>query len=170
MRNTLILAAATFAVAIYAARVADQSVSTPKPKVSTVALATPAHASSNWRNVAIKSDQQGHFHLDARVDGRSLNFVVDTGASAVVLRESDAGRVGIYPRQNDYTAMVSTANGQIRAAPVRLNRVEIGDITVEDVKALVLPDEALGVNLLGVSFLSRLKRYEVTDGRLVLEQ
>ena len=60
----------------------------------------------------------------------------------------------------DYTAIVSTANGRIKAAPAKLERIEVGDITVFDVPALVLPDEALSKNLLGVSFLSRLRRYE----------
>ena len=66
--------------------------------------------------------------------------------------------------------MLSVRHTSIKAARARLDRVEIGDITVYDVPALVLPDEALGRNLLGVSFLSRLKRYEVADGRLVMEQ
>jgi aspartyl protease family protein len=76
----------------------------------------------------------------------------------------------IFPKASEYTATVSTANGKIKAAPTKLDRVEVGDITVFDVPALVLPDEALGQNLLGVSFLSRLKRYEYADGRMVLEQ
>jgi aspartyl protease family protein len=88
----------------------------------------------------------------------------------VVLRESDAARAGIRPRPSDYTAIVSTANGKIKAAPAKLDRIEIGNITVFDVLALVLPDEALSKNLLGVSFLSRLRRYEYVDGRMLLEQ
>jgi len=88
----------------------------------------------------------------------------------VILRESDAAQVGIRPLPGDYTTIVSTANGKIKAAPAKLERIEVGDITVYDVPALVLPDNALGVNLLGVAFLSRLKRYEYAGGRLVLEQ
>ena len=64
---------------------------------------------------------------------------------------------------------MSTANGTVRAARVELNRVEVGGMVVRDVKALVLPDEALGQNLLGMSFLSRL-RWQQRDGKLVLEQ
>ena len=86
------------------------------------------------------------------------------------MRETDAAEIGIHPMPADYTAIVSTANGTIKAARAKLDRVEIGDITVYDVPALVLPDEALAQNLLGVSFLSRLKRYEYANGRLVLEQ
>jgi len=88
----------------------------------------------------------------------------------VILRETDAAMVGIRPMRSDYTAVVSTANGKINAARATLERVEIGDISVYDIPALVLPDEALSQNLLGIAFLSKLRRYEVADGRLVLEQ
>jgi aspartyl protease family protein len=118
----------------------------------------------------IEADQQGHFQVESRIDGRHIDFMVDTGASTVALRESDAAQIGIRPLPVDYTATVSTANGKIKAAPAKLDRIEVGGITVYDVQALVLPDDALGVNLLGVSFLSRLKRYEYANGRMVLEQ
>jgi len=58
----------------------------------------------------------------------------------------------------------------VRAAPARLDKVEVGDLVVRDVAALVMPDEALSDNLLGLSFLSRLRRFEYSGGRLVLEQ
>ena len=64
---------------------------------------------------------------------------------------------------------VNTANGEGRAARVELTRVEVGDITVRDVVALVVPDDVLNVNLLGMSFLSRV-RWTQDHGQLVLEQ
>ena len=64
----------------------------------------------------------------------------------------------------------STANGTSRAAPVTLNKVEIGSIAIHDVSAMVMPENALSENLLGMTFLSRLQRYEYSNGRLVLEQ
>jgi len=76
---------------------------------------------------------------------------------------------GIRPQPRDYTAIAVTANGKIKAAPAKIDRIEIGGITVYDVPAMV-PDEALSKNLLGVSFLSRLRRYEYANGRLLLEQ
>jgi aspartyl protease family protein len=130
----------------------------------------PQDPVTSGRSLMIEANRQGHFQVDARIEGRHLDFMVDTGASVVALRESDAAQVGIHPMLVDYTARVSTANGTIKAAPAKLDRVEVGGITVYDVQALVLPDDALGVNLLGVSFLSRLKRYEYANGRLVLEQ
>jgi aspartyl protease family protein len=89
--------------------------------------------------------------------------------SLVTLTESDAARLGFHPAQRDYTAQLRTANGTIRGAPLRLDRVEIGGLALRDVAAVVLPDEALSENLLGLSFLSRLHRFEYHDGRLVLE-
>ena len=126
---------------------------------------TPRHG----RVVRLESDRLGHFKVEARVDGRAIDFVVDTGASAVVLRESSAARLGIYPSPSQYTGRSQTANGIARFAPVRLNRVDIDGITVRDVNAAVMPDEALGVNLLGMTFLSRVK-FTHDRGRLVLEQ
>jgi aspartyl protease family protein len=66
--------------------------------------------------------------------------------------------------------MVSTANGTIKAARARLDRVEVGGLVVRDVDAMVLPDEALSENLLGLSFLSKLRRFEYANGTMVLEQ
>ena len=100
----------------------------------------------------LESDRQGHFQVEARVEGRFVDFVVDTGASLVVLRESSAALAGIRPQPRDYTATAVTANGKIKAAPAKIDRIEVGGITVYDVPAMVLPDEVLAKNLLGVSF------------------
>jgi aspartyl protease family protein len=123
---------------------------------------------TNSRTVVIKSEN-GRFAADARVDGRGIAFIVDTGASQIAIRASDAALLGYRPLKRDYTIKINTANGQGRAAPVELSRVEIGDITLRDVAALVVPDSALNVNLLGMSFLSRV-RWTHEPGRLVLEQ
>jgi aspartyl protease family protein len=96
--------------------------------------------------------------------------MVDTGASVIALTVSDAARLGIRPAQRDFTVEVRTANGSVGAAPARLDKVEVGDLIVRDVAAVILPDGALSDNLLGLSFLSRLRRFEYSDGRLVLEQ
>jgi aspartyl protease family protein len=87
----------------------------------------------------------------------------------IALREGDAARLGIHPAQREFTMRVNTANGVILAAPVELNRVEVGDVTVRNVAGLVLPDEALAQNLLGMSFLSRV-HWQYEGGKLVLEQ
>ena len=172
MRQILFFAALLMLGGGFAARYADTALGAkPGPKV---AVAQPAYEArqpvSSGRSLVIDADRQGHFRAEARIDGRYMGFMVDTGASLVALRESDAARVGVRPMRADYTAVVTTANGKVKAAPAKLERVELGGITVYDVAALILPDDALSENLLGTSFLSRLKRYEYANGRLVLEQ
>jgi aspartyl protease family protein len=125
--------------------------------------------SSGPRSVTLLSDRRGHFQVEGAVDGRNLDFMVDTGATVVALREGDAGKLGIFPRPRDYTGLTSTANGTVRVAPVRLSSVEIRGIRIYDVQAVVIPDQALSVNLLGMSFLSRV-RFEMANGRLTMEQ
>ena len=107
---------------------------------------------------------------EAVIDGRRIEFMVDTGASVIALNETSAARFGLRPQRSDYNATVATANGTIRAARTRLAMVELGGLVVRDVDAMVLPDEALSENLLGLSFLSKLKRFEYAGGKMVLEQ
>jgi aspartyl protease family protein len=172
MRIIIIFAAGLLLIGGLVAKFADQAITAhsaaPAPAAS--APAEPPQVAGASRSLILSGDRNGHFQVDATVDGRRIGFVVDTGASLVILRETDAARVGIRPMAADYSATVSTANGKIKAAPAKLERIEVGGITVRDVAALVLPDDVLSQNLLGVSFLSRLKRYEYANGRMVLEQ
>ena len=121
------------------------------------------------RNVVLTRGSNGHFAVDARVDGRRLSFLVDTGASHIAMPMREAARLGIHPRPSDFTVRVNTANGMTKAALVELRMVEVGDIVVRNVAAIVHPDEGLSVNLLGMTFLSRV-RWSHDRGRLVLEQ
>ena len=170
MRNILLLAAALLIGGAYAARLANSTVVHPQTAHPKAASAGPRELVSSGRSLMVERERDGHFHIDSRINGRFMPVLVDTGATVVVLRETDAANAGVHPRPSDYTALVSTANGNVKAAPATLDRVELGGITVFDVRALVLPDDVLSSNLLGMSFLSRLRRYEVADGRLVLEQ
>ena len=128
------------------------------------------NSGSGRRSVSIARDGRGHFQTEGRIDGQRVGFMVDTGASVIALNESSAARFGLRPSRNDYRATVSTANGTIKAAPTRLAMVDVGGLIVRDVDAMVLPDEALSENLLGLSFLSKLKRFEYANGKMVLEQ
>ena len=94
------------------ARRDDATPATPTP--------APVSASPSARNVVLTKARNGHFEVEARVDGRRIEFLVDTGASHIALRESEAARLGIYPRPSDYTVRVSTANGITKAALVQL--------------------------------------------------
>jgi len=174
MRQVLLIAAVVVVGGGYAARFADQETTGLADPARHAAVVQPAalaqESSSYGPSLTLAANSQGHFQTQARVNGSRMDVMVDSGASLVVLRASSAAEAGIRPIPADYTVTVSTANGKIKAAPAKLDRIEIGDITVFDVPALVLPDEALSQNLLGVSFLSRLKRYQVANGRMVLEQ
>ncbi len=133
------------------------------------AKAAPAPQTASPSSMTIRRGDNGHYSVAGSIDGRRMDFLIDTGASSIALRESDAARLGIHPTARDYTGVVSTANGMIRVAPVELNRVEVGPITVYNVQAVVLPDRLIGQNLLGMSFLSRV-HMDQQNGRLVLEQ
>ena len=167
MRSIIVFAGLLFAVGAFVARFADQ-VTPSRPESQAMAVTAPAQ-SANSRTVTIARDNRGQFMVEARVDGRRLQFMVDTGASTIALRESAAARLGIHPMPRDYTVQVQTANGIGRAAMVELNSVEVDGIVVRNVRALVTPDSALSENLLGMSFLSRVK-FSYDRGRLVLEQ
>jgi len=171
MRSVLVFAILALAAAGIVPRLYVGNGATAAVPAAPAAAAQNETASSaaNNRTMTIQRGSNGHFNVEAEVDGRRMDFLIDTGASVIALRERDAARLGIHPAQREYTAQVSTANGIVRAAPVELNRVDVGSLTVRNVQALVLPDEALGQNLLGMSFLSRV-RFEHHDGRLVLEQ
>ncbi|MDE2470594.1 MAG: TIGR02281 family clan AA aspartic protease [Bradyrhizobium sp.] len=134
-----------------------------------VAMVAPV-ASASGRTLNIPHDARGHFATEGHIDGQRINFMVDTGASVVALNESSAARFGLRPSPGDYNATVTTANGTIKAARTRIAMIDVGGLTVRDVDAMVLPDEALSENLLGLSFLSRLRRFEYANGMMVLEQ
>jgi aspartyl protease family protein len=173
MRHILVFALAVLIIGGLGARFADRAVTDRAPQAASVqpVARQPSEPDSyGGRTMTLDADRAGHFQAAARVNGLRLDFIVDTGATLVTLRESAAAEIGIRPMPVDYTAAVSTANGKIKAAPAKLDRIELGDITAFDVPALVLPDEALSNNLLGMSFLSKLRRYEFANGRMVLEQ
>ena len=174
MRNIVIFAVIIGGLGIYMARLADNlpariAVASNQNRAPVMSDA-PASASAGRRSHTIPKDSRGHFSTDGRVEGRRIAFMVDTGASVIALTESSAAQVGIRPLRSDYTAPVTTANGVVKAARARLSSVDIGGLEVRDVEAMVLPDNVLSETLLGLSYLSRLKRFEYSGGQLVLEQ
>jgi aspartyl protease family protein len=165
----MIFAAVLVGLGTFMAQLADRL--TPTPASATTARSAMLEpAATSQRSLNIPRDQRGHFRTEGRIDGQRVGFMVDTGASMVALNESSAARFGLRPSRSDYTATVTTANGTVKGARARLAMVELGELTVRDVDALVLPDQALSENLLGLSFLSKLKRFEYANGQMVLEQ
>jgi aspartyl protease family protein len=169
MRSVIVFAAFALGAAMVVPRYAAQiERSRPAPAMLAAHPADPPAGGSD--SVVVPSDERGHFRVEGRVNGQRLAFLVDTGATLVALTADDAASLGIHPAEREFTALVKTANGAVRAAPVELDMVEIGDLKLTGVDAMVMPEEALGENLLGLSFLSRLRHFEYGNGKLVLEQ
>jgi aspartyl protease family protein len=108
----------------------------------------------------LRADAQGHYTGDFKINGKTVQGMIDTGATYVALNENLARRLGYTANQLDFRYAVNTANGQTKAAHVTLDRVEIG----------VLKDDALSSTLVGMSFLQKLASYSVADGSLSLKQ
>ena len=118
--------------------------------------------------VEIRAGSHGHFVLEAEVDGIAIRFLVDTGASDVLLSPSDALRLGHRLENLTFNKFYRTANGLVRGAPVKIRRVVIGPISKTRVSASVNGAE-MEQSLLGMSFLNRLSGYEVRGGLLILK-
>jgi aspartyl protease family protein len=121
------------------------------------------------RSIAFPRDADGHYHVYAAVDGTQIPFMIDTGATDVVLSPADARMMGLDPAQLSYTRIADTANGRVRGAPLIINEFKLGPITVQDLPAVVNETE-MPVSLLGMEFMNRLKSWRVENGRLTLEQ
>jgi aspartyl protease family protein len=172
MRNIVITAAILAGVGTFMAQMANKMAPASASTSSSASVAAQAapRVEAAFRRLNIRRDGRGHFATDGRIDGQRISFMVDTGASVVALNESSAARFGLRPTPNQYTSRVATANGTVKAARTQIAMIDLGGLIVRDVDAMVLPDEALSENLLGLSFLSKLKRFEYANGQMVLEQ
>ena len=117
----------------------------------------------------VNRDKNSHFIIDILTEGRTITYLVDTGATQVVLTPKAARAIGLNPEDMNYSRMISTANGITQAAPIQLLSMRIGDIEIRNVSALVALPGNLNENLLGMSFLNKLKSYQFRDDRLILE-
>lgn len=138
--------------------------------------ASPATAPTGWTPSAqgsgaavIRANRRGDFVARARVDGVPVAFLVDTGASDVVLSRADARRVGFDLDTLRYTRRYATANGPVFAAPIRLREITVGGVRVANVRGAIT-DSDLGTSLLGMSFINRLSGFELSGGTLTLRQ
>jgi aspartyl protease family protein len=109
----------------------------------------------------------GHYYLTVEIEGVPVRFVVDTGASQIVLSQSDAERIGLDTKSLAYLGRAYTANGEVRTAPVRLESLAVGPVRHENLRAVVNQGE-MDQSLLGMEYLQRFSSIEITGGRLVL--
>lgn len=120
--------------------------------------------------VTISRSADGHFRIKGAINGTPVTFLLDTGASLILLTAEDASRAGIAAAGTDFSLPVSTANGITHVAPVSLDLVTVGSVEETHVAAAVAPAGSVPTSLLGMSFLSRLYRFEITGDRLVMQQ
>lgn len=165
MRTILVLCTIGFLSAAAVQKLRDRLSPDPVAPVAT-RMSTPDGPA--LAGVALQAGRGGHFFVNALLDGRSLPMMVDTGATHCAFSEEDAARIGIRVGPADFTRVWNTANGTVRVAPIRIGIVQIGSITVHDVEAVVIPRGRLSTNLLGMSFLSRLRDFSVTGTTLTL--
>lgn len=119
--------------------------------------------------IEVPQAQDGHYYLNLQINGEPVRFVVDTGATEMVLSRADAKRVGIDADNLAYLGNAFTANGIVRTASVTLDAVALGPVTDYDVRALVNEGDLYG-SLLGMGYLNRFERIEIADRTLVLHR
>ncbi len=117
--------------------------------------------------VEVPRSPDGHYHLTLAVNGTPVEFLVDTGASDIVLSQRDAAAIGLDPDSLPYLGLARTANGTVSTARVTLDEVRIGPHTDRNVSARVNGGE-MRDSLLGMRYLDRYARIEIADDRLTL--
>lgn len=120
--------------------------------------------------VALRAGMNGHFHVQALINGTNVRLLVDTGASDVALSASDAARLGIDMSTLRFDRLYNTANGTVPGARVVLDEVRVGSLTVRNVDASVTRGDGLSQSLLGMSFLRQLSAVQFDGDRLILRQ
>jgi aspartyl protease family protein len=125
----------------------------------------PSRAVDTGGEITIKKSVNGHFLVDAFVNDKPVKFLIDTGASSVVLSLEDAKKVGVDIENLSFNRIVQTASGQGKVANTQVN-IKIGDFVVEDLPVLVnsAPEN---VSLLGMSLINRFKSFEVNGDTLI---
>lgn len=117
--------------------------------------------------IVVPRARDGHYYLTLQVNDAPVTFMVDTGASDLVLTRDDAARVGLNPDQLTYFGRAFTANGEVRTAPVTLDSIQLGPFVDTRVQASVNNGEMSG-SLLGMRYLERFSQIQILGGELVL--
>jgi len=119
--------------------------------------------------IIIPKEIDGHFHLTVTINDRPIEFLVDTGASDIVLTRNDAARVGFDPNRLDYWGMANTANGTVRLATIRLETVRLGEFVDKNIRASV-NKAPMEKSLLGMRYLSKFRAIEISNDQMILKR
>jgi aspartyl protease family protein len=150
------------------AQPSSQPPTAAKPVASAKAPSPPPTVGVATAGRIIERAADGHFYVEAEVNGRPVRFLVDTGASAVVLTMADAQRVGLPFAVNDFAVIARGASGDVRGQRLRIGSVAIGDQKAFDVDGAVVA-EGLDISLLGQSFLTHLGSVVIDRDRMTLQ-
>lgn len=123
--------------------------------------------SEDGGQIIIPKQRDGHFHLKLSINGKPIEFLVDTGASEIVLNQKDAQTLGFDAETLDYWAYANTANGKVRLAPVRLGSIILGGYKDKNVKATV-NEGSMPTSLLGMSYLNKFSAIEIKQNQMIL--
>lgn len=131
------------------------------------ALSSGGSVQTQGDTIVLTRAADGHFYATLEVNGWDVNFVVDTGASNVVLRHQDAAKVGLDPAKLVFSGRARTANGVVETAPARVREMRLGERIDRNVRVSVNSGE-LDTSLLGMTYLSRFGRLEIERNKLRL--
>lgn len=128
---------------------------------------TAGRIAASGDSIVLPRAPDGHFYVDAMVNGTNVHFMVDTGASSVALTQGDAQRAGMYFSANDFNQVGRGAGGEIALRPVTLDRVAVGNIEARGVRGVVIGGDG-DMSLLGQSFLATLGGVSIEGDTMVL--
>nr|WP_323776727.1 TIGR02281 family clan AA aspartic protease [Amylibacter sp.] len=129
----------------------------------------PSRATQSAQGFEVQRARDGHFYLTLQVNGKNIPFVVDTGATDIVLTQDDAEKIGIDPDTLTYIGRANTANGVVKTASAVLDRIALGDMVDYDVRASVNGGKMDG-SLLGMAYLNRFSEISMRGDRLILKR
>ena len=128
-----------------------------------------ARMTTSENAITVPRARDGHYYLQLKVNGTPVDFLVDTGASQIVLSHTDAEKIGIDLKELNYFGRALTANGEVRTAPTKLESLVLGPFKDSNVSAWVNEGE-LDQSLLGMDFLNRFESFSLQNGQMILSR
>lgn len=129
----------------------------------------PGAPIQHGKTIRVRMEEDGHFHVDAQVNGHTLNFLIDSGATTTALSQMGANAAGVQIDAYGFPVATQTANGVAMMKRARIGSLSIGSIVRTDFPVLVSADEEDAINLLGMNFLSSLRNWRVEGREMILE-
>ena len=126
-----------------------------------------SQATVDGNKIIIAKQADGHYRLRLDINDQPLDFLIDTGASQIVLSQKDAAKLGFKRDRLNFWMRATTANGEVSMAPVRLDKIAVGAFQDRNVRAVVNGGE-LETSLLGMSYLNLFSSIEITQDRMTL--